>query len=83
MKKFIYILFGEDACCAYEAEGIDELIHDIKECGIGYSTVEYDLEELKKAPLDKVIAMVLADSEGLWSYAFMSEEDYNKLNDSI
>jgi hypothetical protein len=79
MKK-VFVLLGEDACCAYEGGGIDELIHRINEHDIGHSTLEYDLEELSKVSL---IAMVLHDSEGYWDYAFMSEEDYDKLNDSI
>lgn len=68
----LFLLFGEDACRAYDYDGVDELETEIEENNISYSIMEVNA--------DTTIADVLQEYSGWGDYSFISEEDFNRIS---
>ncbi len=76
MKKY-YLLFGFEAVTIFMDEDIEAVIRHINEDGIGYAIATFE------ASKDPNPADILNTLEKHGKFAFLTEEEYNKLKNEI
>lgn len=71
--KIAYFLFGSDAVREFEENGVDSVVSLYEDNELGYET--YTWVQGESTPQDLLYAF-----SGMWDFATITEEEFNKLN---
>lgn len=74
-KNYRYVLFGRDACEAYEEGGVEKVLARYEANELSYDLAKYDVND----PATLFQALIDA-SRGSSEYANLSEQEYERLN---